>query len=55
MKSTVMIDAAKAVISASKATGRKRLIVMSSFAVETDRLKGITKLMGGMMKGMVGD
>ena len=55
MKSTVMTDAAKAVITASKATGRKRFIVMSSFAVETGRLKGITKLMGGMMKGMVDD
>jgi putative NADH-flavin reductase len=55
VKSTLMTDAVRAVIAASATTGRKRFILMSSFVVESDRLKGMVKMMGGMMKGMVGD
>jgi len=50
MKSTVMTDAVKAVITASKTTGRKRFILMSSFAVGGNKLGGLAKMMGNMMK-----
>jgi len=54
-KATVMTDATKAVIEASKLTGCKRFILMSSFIVEASHLKGIVKMGGSMMKGMVKD
>lgn len=55
-KSTLMTDTVAAVIAASKVTGVKRLILMSSFVVEASRLKGATKLLSGMMmKGMIKD
>lgn len=54
-KSTLMTDAVKAVIAASKKTGHKRFILMSSFAVESNRLKGAMKLVTGLMKGMIDD
>jgi putative NADH-flavin reductase len=54
-KSSVMTNAVKAVIAASKITGIRRFILMSSFAVEGDRLKGGIKLMTSMIKGMVDD
>lgn len=54
-KSTVMTDTTKAIIEASESTGHKRLILMSSFTVEATRLKGIVKMAGSVMKGMIGD
>jgi putative NADH-flavin reductase len=54
-RSTLMTDTVKAVIEASKITGRKRLILMSSFAVESDHLKGAVKMIPIMIKGMLGD
>jgi putative NADH-flavin reductase len=54
-KSTLMTDAVTAVIAASKTTGVKRFILMSSFAIRTDRLRGAAKLMAAMMKGMTND
>jgi putative NADH-flavin reductase len=55
MQSTLMTDAVKAVIAASKVTGCKRFILMSSFAVEKDRLAGVAKMVSAMMKGVVND
>ena len=54
-KSTVITDAVKAVIAASKMTGCKRFILMSAFTVETERLTGPVKLMSGALKGMTDD
>lgn len=54
-RSTLMTDAVMAVIAASNATGVKRFILMSSFVVQTDRLKGVAKLMAKMMSGMTKD
>jgi uncharacterized protein YbjT (DUF2867 family) len=54
-KSTVITDAVKATIVASKSTGCKRFILMSSFTVEAKRLKGPVKMAGVVMKGMISD
>jgi putative NADH-flavin reductase len=54
-RSTVMTDSVKAVIAASVITGLKRFILMSSFAVEENRLKSGLKLVAGMMHGIISD
>jgi putative NADH-flavin reductase len=54
-KSTLMSDSVKAVIAASESTGVERFILMSSFVVQPNQLKSVTKLMTGMMGGMVSD
>ena len=54
-KSTLMTDAIAAVLVASKATGVRRFILMSSFAVHPDRLKGGAKLMMKILSGMTKD
>jgi uncharacterized protein YbjT (DUF2867 family) len=55
LKSTLMTDAVKAVIAASEITGRKRFILLSSFEVEKERLKGAAKVMSGVLKGVIDD
>lgn len=49
--SSLMTNAVKAVIEASKATGVKRFILMSSFVVEREHLQGIVKLATGLVMG----
>jgi uncharacterized protein YbjT (DUF2867 family) len=55
LKSTLMTDAVKAVIAASEITGRKRFILLSSFEVEKERLKGAARVMSGVLKGVIDD
>ena len=55
MKSTLMADAVKAVITASGQTGCKRFILLSSFIVKPAHLKGVVRLAGGMMRGIIDD
>jgi uncharacterized protein YbjT (DUF2867 family) len=45
----------QAVVASSKTTGVKRVILMSSFVVETDKLQGLVKLMGSLGKKMIND
>jgi len=51
MGGTLMTDTVTAVIAASKVTGVKRFILMSSFMVRKDQLTGGTKLMSNMLMG----
>jgi uncharacterized protein YbjT (DUF2867 family) len=46
-----LTDAVTAVIEASKSTGVKRFILMSSFAVRKEQLSGGTKVMTGLLMG----
>jgi uncharacterized protein YbjT (DUF2867 family) len=56
MSGTLMTDAITAVIAASKTTGTKRFILMSSFAVRKEQLGSGTKLLTGLlMSKAVGD
>ncbi len=54
-KSTLMSNTVKAVIAASKDTGLKRFILMSTFGVGKNEFAGGMKLMAGMMKSMFKD
>ncbi|MDB5179308.1 MAG: yhfK 1 [Patescibacteria group bacterium] len=54
-KGSLIADSTKAIIAAAKATGLKRVVMMSSFAVNRAQLKGAAKLLTGMMKGLVAD
>ncbi|HYH75102.1 MAG TPA: NAD(P)-binding oxidoreductase [Candidatus Saccharimonadales bacterium] len=53
MGGSLMTDAVKAVIAASKETGVKRFVLMSSFAVRKDQLSGGTKFVTGLLMGKV--
>jgi putative NADH-flavin reductase len=53
--SSLITSAMKAVVDSSKVTGVKRVILMSSFAVETSKLQGIAKLVGRLGKKMIND
>jgi uncharacterized protein YbjT (DUF2867 family) len=52
---SLISSAMKAVVASSKATGVKRVILMSSFGVETNRLQGLVKLMPTLGKKMIND
>jgi putative NADH-flavin reductase len=51
MGGNLMTDAVSAVIAASKVTGVKRFILMSSFAVRKEQLSGGTKFVTGLLMG----
>lgn len=53
MGGTLMTDAVNAVVAASKVTGVKRFILMSSFAVRKEQLSGGTKFMTGLVMSKV--
>ena len=53
MKGTLMTDTVTAVIAASKTTGVKRFILMSSFAVRKEQLGAATKIITGLAMGSV--
>jgi uncharacterized protein YbjT (DUF2867 family) len=50
-KRPVIADAARAIVDAAKQDGTPRIIMLSSFAVDRDRLKPAAKLMSGMAMG----
>ena len=52
---SLITSAMKAVVASSKTTGVKRVILMSSFAVETEKLQGLAKLIGIAGKKMIND
>lgn len=54
-KRHAMTDSAKSYISAGNRINNKRLIIMSTFLVEADRVTGIARYMGNMMSGMIAD
>lgn len=47
----VIAEATRAILGAAKAEGALRVVMMSSFAVQRDRLKGAAKLITGAMTG----
>ena len=53
MKGTLMTDTVTTVIAASKTTGVKRFILMSSFAVRKEQLGTATKIITGLAMGNV--
>jgi uncharacterized protein YbjT (DUF2867 family) len=52
-KAPLIADSTAAVIAAARATGLKQVTVMSSFAVQRDRLTAPMKAMSGAMMGSV--
>lgn len=52
---SLITDSTRAILAAAKVTGLKRVIMMSSFAVNRTQLKAATKFLTGMMKGMMAD
>jgi putative NADH-flavin reductase len=56
MNSSLMTDATKAILAASKGTNLKRVIMLSSFAVRRTRLTHVAQLLTGMvMKKIIDD
>ena len=54
--STLITDSTRAIVEAAATTGLRRVIVMSSFAVNRDQLNGVAKVVTGLvMKTQVAD
>jgi putative NADH-flavin reductase len=52
---SLITSAMNTVVASSKSTGVKRVILMSSFAVQKDKLQGVTRLMSSLGKKMTSD
>ena len=50
-KGALMADATRAIVAGAERHGVKRVVVLSSFAVQRERLGGVAKLMTGLMMG----
>ena len=50
-KGALMADATRAIVAGAGRHGVKRVVVLSSFAVQRERLGGVAKLMTGLMMG----
>src|SRR5260370_41340247 len=52
-KGSVIADSTPAIVAAARGTGVSRVVVLSSFAVERDRLDAVTRLLTGIAMGAV--